>query len=1075
MCVTAAAASVSAPAAAAVTDTPAAAPAPVRVTSDRILITGDRVTVHSDKTVSVVPAAGREGMRFLSTSTPAGRSVIPVDALPLLRSGRLDPRLFALDPLTDATELPLLVAYPKSKSAQARTATGVAGTRVTRELTKVGMLAVRANAAGRADLWKSLTTGTDAARTLRAGVDRVWLDGKRRVNLDRSVPQIGAPAAWQAGLDGTGVKVAVLDTGIDATHPDFAGQIAESQNFTDTASTDDEVGHGTHVASTIAGTGAASGGRYKGVAPGAKLVIGKVCGTEYCEDSAILAGMEWAASRAPVINMSLGGGDTPEIDPLEAAVGELTQQYGTLFVISAGNAGGYQTLSSPASADAALAVAAVDRDDQLANFSSRGPRVGDNFLKPEISAPGVDIVAARAAHDRIGGPAPVEGYSSLSGTSMAAPHVAGSAAILTQQHPDWTPQQRKTVLMGAAKPTPGAEVEGQGAGRVDVARAITQEVAVDEGTLGFTGGQWPHGDDQPETKTVTYRNDGAAAVTLTLSLDAPALFSLTGPSTLTVPAGGTATTTVTSDTSVESPETYRGGYLTATGPGGLRVVAPVGVYVEPESYDVPVTVTGRDGVPAESAYTVFFDQETLRFFEIGGAGGTVRLPVGDYGVYSFVDSSDSSALLAQPLLVVDDADPVRIDARKAGRVRVTPPRADAVNTMLAASAEWLSDEWGVGAGTLGDEAHALYTGQIAPAAPLDIFTATIAASFARGSGRNSPEIWDFAWFRKGRMYTGLSKTVRARDMATIKAQYNAEAPGTEGAKANIGTLDGAGFWAVFTPFDLPFRRTEHVNTDGGQWQSQFYQSIPAASPEDFPTDVSWAQAPPRTLRAGQTYREVWNKAVFGPSVVGPQYPFDYVVRFGDTVFAAIRLFSEGSGHAGGSVVTSARTALYRGDTLIGENAAVWGEFAVPPEPATYRLEATASRGAPHTLSTSVTGSWTFRSATVPGDDPAHDAAQVPISTIRFDPALDDHNRASGTLRVPVHIDQQVPAAVRKVTVDVSYDDGATWKAVPVTGSGVHRAAVIRHPAGPGFVSLRATAVTAAGTAEQSVIRAYSIG
>ncbi|WP_306212736.1 S8 family serine peptidase [Actinoplanes sp. RD1] len=1070
MSVTAAAAFVSAPATAAVTGTPA----PSRATASRILITGDRVTVHGNGSVSVVPAAGREGMRFLSTSTPAGRSVIPVDALPLLRSGRLDARLFALDSLTDAAELPLLVAYPRSRAGQARAATAVAGTRVTRDLTRVGMLAVRANTSGRAELWRSLTTGAPTDRTLRAGVDRIWLDGKRRISLDHSVPQIGAPAAWQAGPDGTGVKVAVLDTGIDATHPDFAGQIAESQNFTDAASTDDTVGHGTHVASTIAGTGAASGGRYKGVAPGAKLVIGKVCGTEFCDDSAILAGMEWAASRAPVINMSLGGGDTPEIDPLEAAVGELTQQYGTLFVISAGNAGGYQTLSSPASADAALAVAAVDRDDQLAGFSSRGPRVGDNFLKPEISAPGVDIVAARAAHDQIGGPAPVEGYSSLSGTSMAAPHVAGSAAILTQQHPDWTPKQRKTVLMGAAKPTPGAEVEGQGAGRVDVARAITQEVAVDEGTLGFTGGLWPHDDDQPETKTVTYRNDGDAAVTLTLSLDAPALFSLTGPSTLTVPAGGTATTTVTSDTSVESPETYRGGYLTATGPGGLRVVAPVGVYVEPESYDVPVTVTGRDGAPAEGAYTVFFDQETLRFFEIGGAGGTTRLPAGDYGVYSFIDSSDDSVLLAQPLLVVDDADPVRIDARKAGQVRVTPPRAGAVNTMLATSAEWLSDEWGVGAGTLGDETHALYTGQIAPAAPLDIFNASIAASFAASAARNSPEIWDFAWFKKGRMFHGLTKTVTPRDQATIKAQYHQEAPGTEGAKANIGTLGGAGFWAVFTPFDLPFRRTEHVNTDGGgQWRAVFYQSIPAASPDDFPTDVSWSQAPPRTLRAGQTVREAWNKAVFAPSVVAPQYPFDYVVRFGDTVYAGIPLFSEGAGHPGWSVVTSARTALYRGDTLIGENADVWGEFAVPAEPATYRLEATASRGAPHTLSTSVSGSWTFRSSSVPGEDPA----RLPISAIRFDPALDSFNKAPAgrTLRVPVHIDQQVPSAVRKVTVDVSYDDGATWQAVPVTGSGAHRTAVIRHPGGSGFVSLRSTAVTAAGTATQSVIRAYSIG
>ncbi|GAB3858608.1 hypothetical protein GCM10029963_58560 [Micromonospora andamanensis] len=215
--------------------------------------------------------------------------------------------------------------------------------------------------------------------------------------MEHSVPQIGAPAAHQAGFTGQGVRVAVLDTGVDAAHPDLTGRVAESRNFTEETNPGDIVGHGTHVASIIAGSGAASDGRNRGVAPDATVLSGKVCEEYGCTESAILAGMQWAATEveADVVNLSLGGADTPEVDPLEEAVNTLTEQTGALFVISAGNAGRAGTVGSPASADAALAVGAVDRDDQLADFSSQGPRVGDDALKPEITAPGVDIVAAR--------------------------------------------------------------------------------------------------------------------------------------------------------------------------------------------------------------------------------------------------------------------------------------------------------------------------------------------------------------------------------------------------------------------------------------------------------------------------------------------------------------------------------------------------------------------------------------------------------------------------------------------------------------------------------------------------------
>ncbi|MGA5300724.1 S8 family serine peptidase [Nucisporomicrobium flavum] len=1064
------------------TGRPGPAPAAAAGATSITLITGDRVTLTRDGSVAVRPGPERAGMRFLSERTTHGRRIIPVDAVPLLRAGRVDERLFDVTALaaagyTDerAPEVPLLVAYPGNQARQARTATSVPGTRVTRDLPVVGALAVRADRQGRAGLWQALTRGTGTARSLAPGIDRLWLDGKRKVSLDRSVPQIGAPAAWQKGLDGTGVKVAVLDTGIDATHPDLAGQIAEAQNFTDTASTDDEVGHGTHVASTIAGTGAASGGRYRGVAPGAKLVVGKVCSTEYCDDSAILAGMAWAATRAPIVNMSLGGQDVEGVDPLEAAVGDLTARYGTLFVVAAGNDGEFAPVGSPASADAALAVGAVDRDDQLADFSSRGPRTGDNAIKPDITAPGVEIVAARAARDVIGGPAPVDGYSSLSGTSMATPHVAGAAAILTQQHPGWTPQQRKTVLMGAAKPTAGVDVFGQGAGRVDVARAITQSVAVAEGSVSFTGGRWPHGDDQPETKTVTYRNDGTEAVTLTLKLSASdEVFSLAA-TTLTVPAGGTATTTLTADTGADVPDGYYTGYLTATGAGGLKVETPVAVFREPESYDVRFEGIDRDGTPSESLFGVAFNLETGRDYTITGPTSVKRLPKGEYGLFAYLGEEDST-MLVQPRLVVDGPRTIRLDARLGKPLAISVPLRASQLTLVAANADWLIDSGGYSAGLAGIEMKGLYTAQIGGRQPYKPFTGSVNASFAEpgpdGTLRNSRHVYDLGWYSEGVMYTGFRKAVQQRDLATIKAMYATEATGTQGAKANSARHGDLGYWAVFVPFDLPFQRTEQVNTDGGaQWSSEFYQQLPPASEDDWPEDVSVTTAPPATFRAGRTYHQQWNRAVFAPSVAGPQWPWEHITRTGDTIAVLLPTYGEGSGHPGFSTLESARLALYRGTQLIKEVEDPVAEFEVPAATGDYRLELSAARGAPHTLSTQVSGVWTFRSGHVAGETPQ----RLAVSTVRFHPALDEHNAAPARRPqlVPVTVDQQVRSTVRRVTVQMSADDGRTWKAVPVVGSGAHRAAVVRNPAG-GFVSLRATATTDSGTVTQTVIRAYAI-
>ncbi len=139
-------------------------------------------------------------------------------------------------------------------------------------------------------------------------------------------------------------------------------------------------------------------------------------------------------------------------------------------------------------------------------------------------------MAARSKDGQIGEPVG-DSYVRLSGTSMATPHVAGAAAILAQQHPDWTAGPLKATLMGSAKPNPALGVFAQGAGRVDVARAISQTIVADQASISFGTQLWPHNDDEVLTRTVTYHNSGAAAATVAIIVDA------TGPNGAAVPAG----------------------------------------------------------------------------------------------------------------------------------------------------------------------------------------------------------------------------------------------------------------------------------------------------------------------------------------------------------------------------------------------------------------------------------------------------------------------------------------------------------------------------------------------------------
>ncbi|MFC7614573.1 S8 family serine peptidase [Actinokineospora soli] len=535
-----------------------------------------------------------------------------------------------------------------------------------------------------------------------------------RATLDRSVPQIGAPAAWSAGHTGAGTTVAVLDTGIDETHPDLVGAVAGARNFSGSDTTDDRFGHGTHVAATVTGDG-----RYKGVAPDAKLLNGKVLddnggGTE----SDIIAGMEWAAAEgADVVNMSLGSPFPSDgTDPMSQAVNRITAETGALFVIAAGNSGpGEQSIGSPAAADAALTVGAVDRDGAIADFSSRGPRIKDGAIKPDITAPGVGIVAAKAANGIIGDPVG-DKHVALSGTSMAAPHVAGAAALLAGQHPDWSAEQLKAVLVASAAPNPALSVYDQGAGLVDVARATRQPVSASPASVGLGTARWPHGDDEPIVRKLTYRNSGTEPLTLRVAVDLrdeagkPATLVTVAPSEVTIPAGGQADVTLTANTRLDAPDGRYSGVVTATG-GDTAVRTPVGLDKEVESYDVELTFLDHDGKPTPEYFYRFVDLRKPKAHVDHDPSGklTARVPKGTYYFDAFIQTPrDGEGLW--PLANFNEAGititgdtALTLDARAGTPLDVTVDRAEA-RSGYAATFFTMTTDWGdTGSGIVGND------------------------------------------------------------------------------------------------------------------------------------------------------------------------------------------------------------------------------------------------------------------------------------------------------------------------------------------------------------------------------------
>lgn len=305
-------------------------------------------------------------------------------------------------------------------------------------------------------------------------VERIWPDLPVRVCLDVSALLVGAPQVWEAGYTGKGVKIAILDTGIDLYHPDFAGRIVATADFTGEGLQDQD-GHGTHVAGIAAGSGQSSKGKYRGLAPGASLYIAKALGREGAGlMSDVMAGIEWAVEQeVDIINLSLGGEPPGDGTDALSVTCDVVVEKGYVVCVAAGNSGpAPYTIGPPGCAKQVITVGASTDQDEVAEFSSRGPTT-DGRIKPDIVLPGAGIISCRAKGTSLGNLVG-EKYAELSGSSMATPHASGVAALILQARPELTPSQVKALLMETALDL-GRSPNDQGAGRADAYAAYSEE------------------------------------------------------------------------------------------------------------------------------------------------------------------------------------------------------------------------------------------------------------------------------------------------------------------------------------------------------------------------------------------------------------------------------------------------------------------------------------------------------------------------------------------------------------------------------------------------------------------------
>lgn len=1090
------------------------------------LLTGDRVVVSLSPdgrpTAAVLPGPGREDMVVTQQAGDDALYVIPADVAPLVPD-ILDRDLFDVVKLADiqhdgehGSDVPVILATAGGPAAPERSAAatssgtqpewGALGVEPKHRLESIDAVSARLDTDGAGDLLDALRAthpgeGTGARAMARAAADRVPAAAERaagdvaHVYLDEpveptdadSMPQIGAPPAWDAGYTGEGVTVAVLDSGVDLTHPDLDQSIVGSRDFTGSGGVADHNGHGTHVGSIVAGSGEASGGVNSGVAPGADLLFGKVTDGDDDEESTVIEAMEWAAAEgADVVNMSLNFGQTDGTDPLATAVNELTAQHDTLFVVSAGNRRTHGSIGSPGTADAALTVGSVDDDDVLAPFSSKGPRFGDSAIKPDVTAPGVGIVAARATGTSMGTVVD-EWYTAVGGTSMASPHAAGAAAVLKSAHPEWGADELKARLMGSAQPGPaGATVWDEGAGRVWIPGALDLPVTAQPASLSY--GALETGRDEPATRSLTYANPSGQDIELALSVDfrgpdgtpVGGAVSL-GAETLTVPAGGTASVDVTLDNAVGPVGRFSGAVTAAVvgGPSdGATVRTPLGYEKLPERFDLTIRTESRDGEPLAgwASLSLMNLDDSTRYaesFDVFDGEVTVRVPAGTYGVVGALSEGDYDTWQFDAVTGVADSDvrvtqdtTVTLSAEGAMPTSVTTPKpAEPVDSVFS---YLMLDERG--RATMYPYSYAasgeteLYVARSSAATTGEVRMMNLFALQEPVQAGGEPAYtYDLAFQQQA--VTDVEFDVRGDELATVRTGYGDAPEGVEAAAFNSAMLPG--FPANFGLGDVVApgtARTEYLLAGDIEWvkSMSFYKETDdgdIVGYGGYDSDLT-------SYVPGGRYATVFGGAVHSSTAV--------VQDAREELLISVAGWTDGDEHSNLFTEGDDRLRLWQDGELVADTQDLDVFVPMPQEPTPMRLEYSGTRQDGWPTAPRVKGVWEFPAG------PAGDTEYLPMLDVDYDVAglgLDGTapRRATVTVNVGVpHGESGSPASSARVRW--SADDGATWRRAEARpkGNGTFEV-TIAAPQGTEQVSLDVQASNSQGSVHETTIGAYLVG
>ncbi|GAA5155768.1 S8 family serine peptidase [Nocardioides marinquilinus] len=1042
------------------------------------LVTGHRVTLTPGAgrwPEVVVEGAGRFGDVRVGREDDGVVTVLP-ERVAALVPGVLDPRLFDVTGLVemgydDASRagLPLVVHRPRGVARLAPGAVvepqaslpSIRGTAVELSKTDAGAFARGlARVAARPTQRSAVTAAT------LGGFDRVWLDARTRATSTPAAPaapdgplhpyldQIGVTAADGAGLDGSGVEVAVLDTGVDAGHPALADVTVTARDFTGTG-TDDAYGHGTHVASLVAGDGAgsgpATGGVLRGVAPGVDLLSGKVLDDDgFGQESWLVAGLEWAVAQgADVVNVSLTAppsGDGSVDDPAALAVDALSAGSDTLFVVAAGDAGAIGpdpgTIGSPGTAAAALTVTSISSAGRLSRFASEGPVRGSERAKPDLGAPGEEIPGARAGA-RAGDADP---YVALSGTSQATALVAGAAALLREQHPAWDGERLKQVLASTAAPLelPGGGTTGSGL--LSVPRAIDPPALVSPGPLGF--GLLPF-DDSTVAQTFTVTNPTDAVLALRLvpeAIDAylqpaPDGFATVDADTLTLEPGASSEVTLTLDprASVEYTRWY----------GRVRVLAddeplldvPFTAHDLPELFEVDLTVLDRTGAPADGLVVPLQDVRHGGYVNARVTDGhaVARVPAGTWSAIGRVVTPAAPGRPESLTIAGDngfEVSPatgdvaVTIDARRGRAVGAPSVAGDATRpTQFLMTYESMTSEGGGYIETVlmpvGQvQAGGLFVEPMAPA-PAGRSASSVRwqlrATGTRAPGE--PETYELHRRRPGLPDVRPTRLTRADVARLARVTTRFHQVGYRG-RAVVGLISEHGGIGLVErrSVQLPRRVVSLVTADpAAVWASTY--EVPAGS------GIEATQTMPRSYRPGSRTVTALGRAVHPGlvSVSGTSFGSLYVETGLDDGVAQARVDDPS--------VLDSRLVLFRDGERVDAGDDTFRWFQVPAAPASYRLvsDLVLRRSVPVTARTV----WRFRSR---GAREQEGSFVPPALTVDYGPHVGMRGSAPArrALRFALRVGHQpgstAPGSRSRIVsarLRWSVDGGRTWRGGPV--------------------------------------------